>query len=285
VTYGTTATDATSGLASLVFNPASGSHFAPSATPYTVNYTATDNAGNQRPGSFTVTVNPAGFVGSVLYVVGTSGNDTMTITETSTTRVTVTMSGWTSVPGSPFTVGSANTISAYGNASDDTMTATVVSGGPNVRLFGGAGNDTLTINGAGNGMMLGGDGNDTLNANGSGRTLLIGGAGADTLTSGTNGQAMMIGVSTNYDANITALDAILAEWSSTRSYSTRISNIRTGAGLATGYALNGNLIDDGVANTLTGPTTGSARNWFITVLGKTPADRITKRGSETTSSL
>src|SRR5262249_30593940 len=140
-------------------------------------------------------------------------------------------------------------------------------------------------NGAGNGMALGGADTDTLSASGTGRTILVGGAGADFLTSGPNGQAIMIGASTIYDdptvpANIPALDIILAEWASTRNYNQRVNNIRTGtipghAGIALNSAA---IVDDGIANTLTGPSGGSALNWFIR---KTTRDSVTKRNSET----
>ena len=67
----------------------------------TVNYTATDVAGNTSTGSFTVTVNPTGFVGTVLYVVGTSGNDAFVINGTNPASVPITIGG-TAVLGSPF---------------------------------------------------------------------------------------------------------------------------------------------------------------------------------------
>jgi hypothetical protein len=93
---------------------------------------------------------------------------------------------------------------------------------------------------------------------------------------------MMIGAKTIYDSNLTALDAILAEWASGNSYATRISNILTGS--TTGYALTSSaVIDDGVANTMTGPTTGAAPlNWFIK---KNAGDKVTKRASETVTQL
>jgi len=43
------------------------------------------------------------------------------------------------------------------------------------------------------------------------------------------------------------------------------------------------VIDDGVANTLTGPTgNGAPRNWFIV---KKLSDSVTKRTTETTTTL
>ena len=54
MTFAPTATDETSGVASLTSSPASGSTFALGTTMVTV--TATDNAGNTSTGTFTVTV-------------------------------------------------------------------------------------------------------------------------------------------------------------------------------------------------------------------------------------
>ena len=79
----------------------------------------------------------------------------------------------------------------------------------------------------------------------------------------------MIGAKTTYSdsdpINLTALDAILAEWNSGNNYATRTANILSGGGATNGNALTGTtVVDDGVANTMTGPTgTGAARNWFI----------------------
>ena len=78
--------------------------------------------------------------------------------------------------------------------------------------------------------MIGGSGKDTLSDTGTGYNILIGGGGVDTLTG--NGNDILISGTTSYDsntsANIAALDAILAEWSSSDSYSTRISKIMSG---------------------------------------------------------
>jgi hypothetical protein len=375
------ATDATSGLAGPVtFNPPDNSHFLAGNT--TVAYTATDFAGNTTSGSFTVTVNPAGFIGTVLYIVGTSANQTFVIDATSSAAVSVTING-TVVPNSPFNLSGGQTISAFGDGGTDsftisgavgavlngtggtntftvngyTGTGTLTGGGSDtvkatkttgnitltnsllmaddglhlglsgitsdslalsnytgstsvvdasaftgtstltassttsayrVKLLGGSGNDTLTVNGSGQAALVGNAGNDTLNANGSGRTILIGGAGADTLTAGASAQSIMIGESTSYDNNMAALDAILNEWSSGNNYQTRINNILGGTGAlsGTGFALTSStVIQDGALDTLTGPTSGgSAQNWFIKKSGS-KGSTITKRNSEVITTL
>ena len=102
-------------------------------------------------------------------------------------------------------------------------------------LFGGTANgSTLSATGSGNDVLIGGSGKNTLSDTGTGYNILIGGAGVDTITG--NGNDILISGTTNYDsntsANIAALDAILAEWSSSDSYSLRISKIMNGVGEA-----------------------------------------------------
>ncbi|RGD90453.1 type I secretion C-terminal target domain-containing protein [Acinetobacter sp. SWAC57] len=67
-----------------------------------------------------------------------------------------------------------------------------------VRLYGYAGNDTLT-GGAGNDLLRGGDGNDTL-IGGAGNDLLIGGSGNDRLTGGTGNDTALYELLDNLDA-------------------------------------------------------------------------------------
>src|SRR5205085_2567665 len=122
-------------------------------------------------------------------------------------------------------------------------------------LYGGAGNDRLT-GGSGGNVLLGGDGNDTL-AGGSGRDLLIGGLGADVL-SANGGDDILIGGTTAFDANDAALAAVVREWTSARSYATRVQNLTDGTGSAD--RLNGSyflvkgqtVFDDAFTDTLTG---------------------------------
>jgi hypothetical protein len=124
-------------------------------------------------------------------------------------------------------------------------------------VYGGAGNDQVTTH-AGSGVLLGGADDDRL-VSGSSRDLVIGGLGADALF-GQNGDDILVGGQTSFDANIAALSAIIAEWSSTRSYSERIANL-TGGGLLGGADLNaGTVSDDGSVDALTG---GRATDWFF----------------------
>jgi Ca2+-binding RTX toxin-like protein len=82
-------------------------------------------------------------------------------------------------------------------------------------LFGEAGND-LGIGGTGNDQVFGGAGADVI-VGGEGRDVLFGGAGEDLLVHG----------STADDNNLAALESLLVEWSSRRSYRTRVANLRS----------------------------------------------------------
>ena len=153
---GASASDQTSQVSSLTFSPPSGSHLPMGTT--TVNFTAVDNAGNSSQGSFTVTVNQTGFVGSVLYVIGTSGNDAFVINGTNPSSVPITIGG-TAVYGSPFNLSRGQTINVYGNAGNDTFT---ISGAVGATLDGGTGSNTFTVTSyTGTGTLTGG-GSDTV---------------------------------------------------------------------------------------------------------------------------
>ncbi|MGH3104513.1 MAG: calcium-binding protein, partial [Gaiellaceae bacterium] len=138
---------------------------------------------------------------------------------------------------------------------------------------GGVGDDSIT---AGNGasVLRGAAGNDRMQS-GSARDLLIGGVGADTLF-GQNGDDILVGGSTSFDTNTAALDAILAEWTSIRTYAQRIDNLTSG-GLIGGLDLNvGTVWDDGSVDGLTG---GRATDWFFASLGDTTDARSFERVS------
>lgn len=138
-------------------------------------------------------------------------------------------------------------------------------------LYGGDGNDNLDGD-EGNDILLGGVGDDSLDG-GKGLDLLIGGFGADQLRSGEDGD-ILIGATTIHDANEIALKAILAEWTSSRDYSTRIANIRgTGSGTRNNanYFLNSSTVfDDAAADRLTG---SSGLDWFWCKVGQDIDDK------------
>jgi Ca2+-binding RTX toxin-like protein len=126
-------------------------------------------------------------------------------------------------------------------------------------LVGAAGNDTL-LAGSGNNVLVGGTGKDKLVA-GPGSNLLIAGSGASSLIGG-SGQDLLIGGTTSFNNNMTALAAIMAEWTSADDYATKIARL-TGSqgGGANGSTVltNATVQNSGKASTLTG---GAGVDWF-----------------------
>jgi hypothetical protein len=154
-----------------------------------------------------------------------------------------------------------------------TNTATGIDGGlaggiANIRdVRGGQGGDTLTGNALGN-ILIGGAGPNSITG-GTGRSLLIGGKGKDTVTGG-SGNDLLIAGSTDYDtsslAHDRALEAILAEWQSADSYTTRIAKIKAGVGSPSAKLVWGTTVHDNStsnANKLTGGGEPGAHNWFF----------------------
>src|SRR5262249_31707028 len=92
------------------------------------------------------------------------------------------------------------------------------------------GDDTFTVDAKIKQPLLvnAGDGNDVVQAGG-GPAVLIRGTGQDTLNGGAKSDLLIAGT-TSYDANGAALTAILSEWSSSRLYTARTKNLKTGIG-------------------------------------------------------
>ncbi len=132
-------------------------------------------------------------------------------------------------------------------------------------LDGGAGNDHLK-GGAGHDVILGGDGDDVL-VGGEGRDLLEGGAGADRIVGNADDDILIAGVLLlNDESRASALDQIMAEWTSGRDYATRVNNLRDGSGSTD--RLNGSsflqdgvtVANDGARDVITG---SSGLDWFL----------------------
>lgn len=133
----------------------------------------------------------------------------------------------------------------------------------NAIVDGGSGNDTIDAGGSrASNILLGGAGIDQL-WGGLGRDILLGGLGADTLHGGDDDD-LLIGGTTSFDANLTALNALLAEWSRRDlDYQSRVDHL-TGA---TSGGLNGStlltpstLYDDQDVDQLYGD---AGRDWFL----------------------
>lgn len=175
----------------------------------------------------TVYITGTGIHDGVLQVVGTAGRDVVTINQqgSGTTKV----HGGFLPFGTPRSFGSrdvASILIVLGAGDDVATIAGNVS--LNAILAGGVGNDRLN-GGSGNNVLIGGDGDDFL-IGGRGRDILIGGLGADRLN-GQSGEDILIGGRTAFDEDYSALDAILAEWTSEHSRAERLANLtNTGSG-------------------------------------------------------
>jgi Ca2+-binding RTX toxin-like protein len=196
---------------------------------------------------------------------------------------------------------SAATLIVEGNDGDDTLDALRVLKA--VMLRGDAGNDTLRGGFAGD-LPERGNNRDSQHANRgndaqsrgadndsllglAGRGLLIGGAGADRLF-GNKGDDLLIAAFTDYDAIDSALMALMAEWTSARSYESRIAHLSGDASNPEfAQRLNGDVFlnaetvhDDGTTDQLTG---AAGRDWFF---ANSSQDKITDlRAGEVDRSL
>ncbi len=109
-------------------------------------------------------------------------------------------------------------------------------------------------------VLDGGVGNDQL-FGGAGRDLLIGGVGGDRLDGGA-GDDLLISGTTAYSGNLAALDAILARWGASDTYSARIGAIRAGVAIPGGGIAKldaTTVMNDADADILTG---GAGTDWF-----------------------
>ncbi len=219
---------------------------------YTVTFTVTDSHGATSSSQLVVTVTSTAQVGNDLYVGGTSGNDTITIGRSSGGMITV---------GSQSFTASGRIIILAGAGNDTINVGSSVANG--LLIDGGDGNDLIN-GGHGDDILIGGAGNDTLSGD-VGRDLLIGGTGSDVVI-GDSGDDILVAGKTSWDQNVTALEAIMAEWTSGRSYTQRVSNLINGSGSAT--RANGSYFvtpdvtafDDGAVDSLSG---NGGQDWIV----------------------
>jgi hypothetical protein len=236
---------------------------------YTVKVWATDKDGGQSPspGSGVIVISAVEMQGTTLVVGGTLAKDTIVLKPSDASgNLSVTINGTGMGIFQP-----AGQILIYAQAGDDTVQLqsakirgkTVYITVPAV-LYGGDGNDTLDASGStANNVLLGEAGNDSLQG-GSGRDLLIGGLGADTLRGGDD-EDIVIGGTTDFDNNnLTALNALMAEWGRTDlAYSVRLNHL-TGSvsgGQNGSYFLNPTTVhDDAAIDQLFGE---KGQDWFF----------------------
>jgi hypothetical protein len=168
----------------------------------------------------------------------------------------------------------------YGSRFDDTL----IGNDTDNLLFGFAGNDTLLGYG-GNDGLFGGSGNDSLYGL-LGRDWLVGGSGGDSLDGGDDDDILVSGRSPGFDGNestnrnsinVNRIDAVMAEWTSTRSYVQRVQRLRNGVGnarLSPSTLASDNSVDDVLG--------GGGNDWFWANVMDTIQDR---QNSETLSNL
>jgi Bacterial Ig-like domain (group 3)/FG-GAP-like repeat/RTX calcium-binding nonapeptide repeat (4 copies) len=227
---------------------------------YTFNVRAADDGVPSLSDSKSVTIalKPMALVGGDLLIGGTAGNDTIAVAlaKKDATKLTVTVNKV--VLGTLPIASITGKIVAHGLGGNDTISIAPKVAVPGW-LFGEAGNDKLT-GGAGDDLLVGGDGADTL-TDAKGISVMIGGQGADKLTGGF-GNALMIAGSTSFDADLTALFNIQAEWKSNDA--NRIPHLQgsISGGLNGATVLNPSTVqDDFVKDTLTGKKKGNG--WFL----------------------
>lgn len=150
----------------------------------------------------------------------------------------------------------------YGGEDDDELEGN----NGNDLLFGEAGHDELEGD-DGNDILSGGSGNDELEGD-AGLDLLFGGLGSDLLKGNSDGD-LLVGNRVTFENDAEALQFVLSEWTSSRSYTSRTANLR---GTGSGTRLNGTVflnastvLNDNAIDTLMGST---GQDWFLGTIGQ-----------------
>ncbi|QDV74373.1 PKD domain-containing protein [Botrimarina mediterranea] len=190
---------------------------------YDVTVTLTDDDGGVATATTQSIISGVALQDGVLVGIGTNGNDSFQVYRVSFLNKVYVISDLDGCPPviHHFNASSVSSAELYLGGGNDIG---FVSSTFNKSAFvdGGAGDDLLA-GGSANDILLGGAGNDLL-FGGAGRDLLIGGTGIDLLFA-EGGDDVLISGETLHDGDRTALDAILAEWGSSRSYNQRVDNL------------------------------------------------------------
>lgn len=234
---------------------------------YAVTLTATDDDGGVGTATTTLQVVTAAVIDGDLYVGGTAGNDVI-LAAGLCGSVELFVNG--AFLG-PYTF--AGRILVAAGAGHDLVT---ILDSHAARIDGGSGNDSL-MGGSGADVLLGGDGDDLL-VGGSGRDLLVGGNGADRLVGNAHDDILIAGRLEFGEVDFnSAIEDVMAEWTSTRSYHERIENLSNVS--LSGDRLNGSTFlildstvvnDDGLSRDML--TGASGDDWFFFW---TPEDKAT----------
>lgn len=209
----------------------------------------------------------------VLQIVGTPGNDVLTVSRSgsqlrlvsnflsprnqtipsaSVSSLNISMGDGRDLVNIVATVTQPVTID--GGDGNDLLNA----GGGRSVLLGGAGNDLLSA-GQGSAVLVGGEDNDLLFGGGQ-RDVLIGGGGSDILNGGGN-EDILIGGTTSYDSDLAALSAIQATWTGPGTKAARQSALQSGA---TPLIYGDSISDDDSIDLLLG---GAGSDWLFSDAG------------------
>jgi N-acetylneuraminic acid mutarotase len=243
----------------------SGSHVYADGGVYTITISLLDDDGASDSAGTRAVIAGAGVHGGALEVVATDLADHVTVNmqDASTIKVHADFLG---------EAGGEKTFAATGVSKIAVLLCggddhAVVSSGVAIpaTIDGGAGDDHLK-GGDGHDVLLGGDGDDVL-VGGGGRDLVIGGTGADRIIGNADDDILIAGALLfDDDTRDAAIEQVMAEWTSTRDYATRVNNLRDGSGSTD--RLNGNIFlqdgvsvaDDGARDVITG---SSGLDWFL----------------------
>lgn len=192
-----------------------------SAGVYEITVTLSDDDSGTAVATTTAVVSGVGIVGDRLYVIGTPGDDHVTINQQGNGTIKVHADFLKSGKFVTVPAQDVRQIVAHLLDGDDFLSMAGNIALPSI-LHGGAGDDQLKA-GRGPAVLLGGAGNDELQGGG-GRNVIIGGLDEDRLKGG-NDDDVLIGGSTNIDEDEEAIWALLATWNSNASYDNRVAAI------------------------------------------------------------
>lgn len=198
------------------------------AGTYTVTVTLYDDDAGSAAGETTAVIQSAtpapgtvSVIDGVLYVIGTPGEDHVTINQVNEMEIKVHASFLVGNSFVTFDLAGLTMIVVDLDGGNDFFTIAGNIALPLV-VLGGAGNDDLSASAA-SAALLGGAGNDVLRG-GSRRDLLIGGKGKDRLKGGA-ADDILVGGSTNCDRDLNAVAAIMRAWNSRGSHHARVAAV------------------------------------------------------------
>jgi hypothetical protein len=178
--------------------------------------------------------------GNIVVIATFNANNPMTFSESAVTEIQVRTRGGHDIVVTTPNVNKVMTID--GGSGNDLLTGgsarNVISGGTGNDVLYGDGGDDVLLGGDGNDDLFGGSGNDVL-VGGNGCDVLDGGIGRDVLIgsqdedrlAGGSDEDVLIGGWTIHDNNVAALDAVMAIWASSATFSARVATLTGSGGL------------------------------------------------------